>query len=175
MKPETESSKFWLPIVSRPSQIYYLPCPSSPFPIYLSWYAEKSPRKKGTRKKVPGKKRASPKKRSLLKENLPRDVEQFINFYRLITPDDSTHIKRCSTLTPRSYIHLTARNTRLETFFPEILFLRTIFEDFFSKDLLSRETFFREFFSQGLFIRGLFSVNFLPRFISILKVLCHTS
>ena len=39
----------------------------------------------------------SPKKRFLLKElpeNLPKEVEQFLNFYRSIPPDDPTYTKK---------------------------------------------------------------------------------
>ena len=51
-------------------------------------------------KKVPGNmvpvKKKSPKKRSLLKEwpkNLPKEIEQFFVFYRLIPPEDYTRQK----------------------------------------------------------------------------------
>ena len=76
------------------------------------------------------------KKRSLLKEwpeNLGRKLNNFLNFYRLIPPDDLTHTKRCSTLTPRSHIYQTVRNEHAGDlfskgpFFSGNIFRRTFF------------------------------------------------
>ena len=62
---------------------------------------------------VPVKK--SPKKRFLLKElpeNLPKEVEQFLNFYRSIPPDDPTYTKKYWTVIALSHINQTMGNER---------------------------------------------------------------
>ena len=78
----------------------------------------KSPEKNSPQKSSPVKKRLPgkkvPEKEKEYQENLPRKVEQFCYFYRLIPSHDPTrtHTKRCSTLTPRSHIHQIVENAR---------------------------------------------------------------
>ena len=93
------------------------------------------------RKKVPEKAKEFP-------ENVPKELNNFfIYFYWLIQPDDPTHTKICSTLTPRSHIPPNCE--------------KRAFVDLFSRDLFTSGLFSRAPFLRRLFVRGyFFSGNF---------------
>ena len=164
------------------------------FLYFLKQFKFQSPEKRFSGKKIPGKTISGKgstgkkipwkkvlrdkvsKKRPLLKEwpgNLRREVEQFFYFYRLIPPDDSTHIKRCSALNPQSHIHQTMGSGLAGFVLPGTIFHGNFFSrDHLSGDFLSRGTFSKTFFQDFCYTLSSISkrqFNDLPHHYSSVK------